>query len=493
MKDFMTITYWRQGHPLLVESASDFYYVTLTRRLYATIRATEVGRQSTETWVAETAMTLAYYLEDVVSGLGFWNVFVTKYKALYGKNLPFYNTDGDDYYTDEINVQDVRFLLWMSVQNNKRETVVNPENPYLDELASILYRQLDREFEKAPINEDLLDALKNAGTYANLDSLSLVAMRMLGVTYLFRLFFAETERVVAFEVNSLLVPGTKLALRDYIVRFMQTFCKNTGILALRGIEWMAALLRFWGLEDVAVKVEQMECIPFAYYKLKSYDDEKIVLEGFDGKEYALLRDAFSSLTDQLMDVNKVCLTTLVRYEDKWTTAGAVSWYANIALFDHFRAVKLERERINKEVTAKVLEVNNGRPMLYFATWSEFLEWGKAHLEIGDDFKPSREMENGKCLVLFAHPDEGMTLVPNEARFIKDDGHNPNYNAAQARRGGLNLLVTPGGVSSRMLHYLLDNGMLPDAALPSAKDAEQGKKLLQENMDFIARFLRTVDY
>ena len=148
MKDFMTITYWRQGHPLLVESASDFYYVTLTRRLYATIRATEVGRQSTETWVAETAMTLAYYLEDVVSGLGFWNVFVTKYKALYGKNLPFYNTDGDDYYTDEINVQDVRFLLWMSVQNNKRETVVNPENPYLDELASILYRQLDREFEK---------------------------------------------------------------------------------------------------------------------------------------------------------------------------------------------------------------------------------------------------------------------------------------------------------------------------------------------------------
>ena len=93
MKDYITLTYWRLGHPLPVESTSDFYYVNFTRRLYHTIRNTDVGRQSTEDWVAETAMTLAYYLEDVVSGLGFWRTFVTKHKALYGKYLPFFEVD----------------------------------------------------------------------------------------------------------------------------------------------------------------------------------------------------------------------------------------------------------------------------------------------------------------------------------------------------------------------------------------------------------------
>ncbi len=42
MKELITLTYWRQGHPLPVESASDFYYVNLARHLYNTICATEI-------------------------------------------------------------------------------------------------------------------------------------------------------------------------------------------------------------------------------------------------------------------------------------------------------------------------------------------------------------------------------------------------------------------------------------------------------------------
>ena len=214
MKDYITLTYWRLGHPLPVESASDFYYVNFTRRLYHTIRNTDVGRQSTEDWVAETAMTLAYYLEDVVSGLGFWRTFVTKHKALYGKYLPFFEVDEKDFYLDEINQPDVCFLLWMSVQDNKREALVNPENPYLTELSEMLYRQLDKEFERAPINDDLLAQLKNPDTYSDFSRLSLVGMKMLGGTYLFRPFVKMTEGVVVREVNSLLTPGTQLSLRE---------------------------------------------------------------------------------------------------------------------------------------------------------------------------------------------------------------------------------------------------------------------------------------
>lgn len=493
MKDFMTITYWRLGHPLPVESASDFYYVNLARRLYSTIRATDMGRQSTEDWVAETAMTLAYYLEDVVSELGFWQVFVAKHKALYGKYLPFFPIDESQYYLNEVNRQDVCFLLWMSVQNNKRETLVNPENPYLMDLATSLYRQLDKEFEKAPINEELQEKLKSQDTYRDFNALTLVGMKILSGTYLFRPFIGATERIVAHEVNSLLLPGSQLSLREYTIRFMQVFCKNTGALALPGAEWMSALLLHWGLAEESRKVAEMEVVPLAYYNLKAYDEKQLTLEGADGREYTLTRDMFQPLVEQLMQMNKVCLATLACYGGEWTSVGAVSWYPNTELFEQYKSAIQERRRINEEVCQKVLDGNKGRPIVYFPDWAAFMEWGRQHIEIEKGFKPTREMESGKCLVLFAAPDEGMTLVPNEARFICDGEHNPCYSAGQARRGSLNLLITPGNVSRRMLHYLLDNHLLPDATLASMKDVGRGKQLVQENMDFIARFLRTADY
>lgn len=493
MKELITLTYWRQGHPLPVESASDFYYVTLARHLYNTICATEMGRQSAKVWVAETAMNVAYYLEDVVSRLGFWRVFVEKHKSLYGKYLPFYTgMDEADYYPDEINLHDLYFLLWMSVQNNKRETLVNPENPYLMDLAATLYRQLDKEFEKAPINDDLLGYLQNPETYKTFDKLVLTGMKMMSSTYVFRPFTAMTERLSAYEVDRLLVPGSQLSLREYTIRFIQTFCKNTGPLALKGTEWLSSLMKYWGLTEDSQRLEQLKIMPLAYYRLVASDEQQLTLEAYDGEQFIISRDIFQPVIEQLAGVNKVCLATLVQYDEKWTTAGVVSWYANENLFEQYKSMQTERIRVNEEVYHKVLEAN-GHPMVYFEDWNAFMEWAKQHLDVGKDFKPTHEMTNGKCLALFADPTEGMTLVPNEARFICDPGNNPCYNVAQARRGSLTLLITPGSVSTRMLHYILDNKMLPDAAMPSVKDAAHGKCLVQENMDFIARFMRTVDY
>ena len=493
MKDFITLAHWRTGHPLPTESDTDIYYVNLTRRLYNTIRSTEMGRQSTDAWVAETAMMMAWYLEDVVSELGFWHVFVEQHRARYGKPLPFYTDADTEYYPDEVNRADICFLLWMAIQTNKRGALVNPENPYLTETAAALYRLLDKEFEKAPINEALLKAMKSRDNTGDPSSLFLLGMRITGTVYLFLPFLSQTARQAAAEVDSLRPQGSQPSMRDYAIRFVQTFRHANGPLALNGATWMAALLRFWGQDDEARRMEGMEVVPPAYYRLESHDEEHVCLEAADGQTFTLPADTFRPLVGQLMRVNKVCMATLVRYDDRWTTAGAVSWYADEALFERYRAFTDERRRVNADAFRRVTEGNDGRPMAYFADWSAFITWAGEHLEIEKGFRPTREMESGKCLVLFAHPDEGMTLVPNEARFICDPEHNPCYNAAQARRGSLTLLVTPGNLSPHMLRHLLDNHMLPDAALPSAKDEEHGRRLVQDHMDFLARFLRTADF
>lgn len=77
------------------------------------------------------ALTLAHYLEDVISDFGLWAAFTSKHRELYGKYLPFYTIDEENYYCDEINPEDVRFLIWMVLQKSKETTFCNPENPYL--------------------------------------------------------------------------------------------------------------------------------------------------------------------------------------------------------------------------------------------------------------------------------------------------------------------------------------------------------------------------
>ena len=44
----------------------------------------------------------------------------------------------------------------------------------------------------------------------------------------------------------------------------------------------------------------------------------------------------------------------------------------------------------------------------------------------------------------------------------------------------------------MLHYLIEHKLLPDVCINSMKGMERGKQLVQENMDFIARFMRGND-
>ena len=58
---------------------------------------------------------MAAYFEDVISGMGIWRAFILTHKELYGKYLPFYTPD-DHYYDDEVNLEDVRFLLWHYTQ-----------------------------------------------------------------------------------------------------------------------------------------------------------------------------------------------------------------------------------------------------------------------------------------------------------------------------------------------------------------------------------------
>ena len=120
---------WLQLHPYKQSDPTDLYYTNIANRIYGMLEETNLAYSFEKNEVKQISIRMAAYFEDVISGLNIWRSFITEHKALYGKYLPFYTPD-DHYYDDEVNYEDIRFLLWHYTQQYHglaNSTFVGPE------------------------------------------------------------------------------------------------------------------------------------------------------------------------------------------------------------------------------------------------------------------------------------------------------------------------------------------------------------------------------
>jgi len=106
---------WLQLHPYKQSTPVDSYYTGIANRIYDIMEKTELVNSFEGEETKQICIRMAAYFEDVISGMGIWRAFILTHKELYGKYLPFYTPD-DHYYDDEVNLEDVRFLLWHYTQ-----------------------------------------------------------------------------------------------------------------------------------------------------------------------------------------------------------------------------------------------------------------------------------------------------------------------------------------------------------------------------------------
>ncbi len=142
---------WLRLHPYTAVQSTDHYFVALARKLYAVCDLTETRDE----FRVNICLYVAAYLEDQISGLGLWRSFIGKHKALYGTWLPFYSV-GDDYEPDEVNRDDVRFIIWNALQKMPdAHPYVNPFREDILRCADALFVLVDEAYAEAPENECL--------------------------------------------------------------------------------------------------------------------------------------------------------------------------------------------------------------------------------------------------------------------------------------------------------------------------------------------------
>ncbi|WP_277133982.1 MULTISPECIES: DUF3843 family protein [Bacteroides] len=148
---------WTEIHGRAKVMATDEWYLNLANELLPLVANSYMyqGREMVEDQ-RRVALSCALYLEDCVADAGHWREFIHWHKENYGCYLPFYPLS-EDYLPDEINREDIAFLLWAinSPVGDDFDWVENPMDKDLLEFADVLYERLDAVFESAPISEYL--------------------------------------------------------------------------------------------------------------------------------------------------------------------------------------------------------------------------------------------------------------------------------------------------------------------------------------------------
>lgn len=107
----------------------------------------------------DAAISLGMYFQDAIAQSGGWKLFSEAFQGVYGTYLPFYPL-GDDYTPDEINQEDIAFVLWTLKSQfsifDKEYTLFSPYDKDLLALSQSAYELMDARFEEAPISEENL-------------------------------------------------------------------------------------------------------------------------------------------------------------------------------------------------------------------------------------------------------------------------------------------------------------------------------------------------
>lgn len=484
--------YWREAHLLPLLCPTDVFYVKYARKLRDRIKKADFERKLALEDMTEIALTLTYYLEDVVSGLGVWRSFIMEHKRMYGRYLPFYDTDEEHYYVDEINEADVRFLIWMIFQKRNSGMIVNPENSYMQKLAQEVFGVLDEDFEQVPVNNDLLEAMKNPVLYQDFYNLKTLMIQVCCMSYLFYYFTAQHRDRVVQQVNRIVGEGQPLSVIEYMAESFLGVHEKTGPLALKPQFWIGRMLEYWDMNEEANAVKQMETRELQPYLVVACDDQKILLEDWLGQRFELMISDMLQAKVDMVTKQKVMLGSLVKYKDHWYPNGGVSWLKQEDKFLKYREQKQQAQEQKERITGKVLQLNQNSPFLFFENYAALKQWIDQNLK--DEFQntdtqeQTEAHEQEKNLVAFVSPETGFLVLPGGACCIHHPD-NPYYQADEAGAYAIRVLFDPHYSASEMVRCLVREKLLPDAALFSEINEERGKQLLQDNLDFLLRVIR----
>ncbi len=147
---------WLDANQRQKRTTTDEWYLGFANRLQILLSNSVEGRSEHADLINDLPIRCAMYLQDVISQSGGWKAFSELYYSKDNAYLPFYPIT-TEYVQDEINKEDIAFILWLLFTGNKEKEevtpIIDPLSSDLIELSEKIYALMDELFEEAPVSD----------------------------------------------------------------------------------------------------------------------------------------------------------------------------------------------------------------------------------------------------------------------------------------------------------------------------------------------------
>ncbi len=523
LKQRVYINIWNEFKPYDKQAPTDLYYLNLSNEVkHALLKNFNSSAMATYLEPEELdylACFLTSYFEDLISQTNIWSSFIRIHKRLYGKVLPFY--DAPEYFEDEINFQDVCFLIWYYVSSVQDELVF-PFNSFIFDTADDVMNVFDDAWEFAPENKVLkaiYELKENVSDYYKVRGL---IDRVLLGSYLFypdiQIDFAESELEIIREKKD----DEQLMFYLNENRDLVLSRSHTRLLGLTGKEWVSEILGESHPMSDEIKKLSRKIMGFFFYK--GQDDENVFIEHIaSGKKFNLTKKSFDHHST-LKEIDTIMYLGIVNWKNEW-------WFSGILVQSEFDADLVMEEKNSllsrKEVSfldyekpeaysyiEKQFEAfkafNNGSQIAFMQAkdlqdyinrfmkfYNESLDLSekerkeslkrarsKGYLEKDDTVDQFAEMH--ESALVFFNPKAGIE-IGLDVNGAFPAPNNPFYTEKDSDQHVIRLLLSED-LSPQLVRYCIDHF---SDQLPLFQE-EFGKIYLQ-NQDFLLRFFKRGNY
>ena len=473
---------WKRIHPGHQPMSTDQYYTALANRvLNALDKSGAKVILENDAAMCDAAVRLTAWFEDICSGNMLWPVVNKVCQQRYGKPLPFYDTT--EYYPGEPNIQDIKLLLWDIIQSYFQDSVVNPENAGIDLAASKILDIFDEEYETAPETEELMHYLADPAITSDYwKARKAIEWFSLGSYLSLRSSFDLMDSLDELE-------GEYAGIMEYSVRLRHYFITQSYVVQLTAAQWLSMAT----CRDMEVDTTLFYS---AGYDIVERGDDVFVLRNIsDGNEIRVETDSFDAnwLRKTSPNVKRV-FCDIVGYNGKFYQVGAmVSDPAPASEEAALKRIEDRKIMADNAIYSHELFQKLGEPIVFLKGIDEVMDFYTKRLGSKmtesmrkDTEKYLRENSEHGMVAIMSDPKQGYLTICHSIPAIKAP-NNPWYSKEYAMEHALDLVVSPNAIDYYAAVYLVENGMLPDAALTSRNGYEDGNRLLQDN----ARYF--VDY
>lgn len=483
---------WLELHPYRQTNSVDQYYVDTANDIYGKLYSSTIADAfEKEENIRYTSLCLTAWFEDIISQTGIWQTFTAECQKRYGAYMPFYPIK-DDYFPDEINQEDICFLLWHHTQYLHRGmSIINPENPGIRQTAQEIYRLLAEKYETAPENERMQEflchsAMKEEDFFRYREVLEWFHYRCyfnIGNT---AQYIDEAEKLLD---NEDITPETMETL-IYATRTSLMFKGHCNLLSLTSPEWLALIGNAHPEHQLWSKVEARES---SCYLLEKEDNEYLYVKDLCNEEEGEFKITKNSLNLSAIRSREVGKSTficeLIYFGNAWWQCGMLlenKYGQNIA--GYVDELTKKKEKTNEKAAFHdFIKASGGKFFVFCKSQEEISDFllNKMGYRLKENLEiPRINTENGA--ILMANPHTGLHIQFKLCECIKSPD-NPYYNKEKAEKNAIMFIVNPDVIPYQLSCTLQHEGMLPDAYLNSLQGKEYGKEFMHKNAHFLTDY------